>query len=378
MAIKRILYIRSAPYKVNLNSYNLQEVGFSKELCKKGIDCDIIYYSDEDKDQVIYEYGDNKVTILWRKGIRIIRTGIYPKILNDKFMNKYDLIITTEYGQIMSLLCSKYNPKVVLYNGPYYNMFKIPIVEKIYDILFAKRINKNMDKIFAKSKLAKEFLESKGFTNIDTLGVGLDITVFNQDIKLNKEVNDVIEYMKSNKCLLYVGSLEDRKNFRFILSVFEKVNKIHPEIKLVVVGKGKESYVKSSFEMIDSITRDNILHINQMDNKYLKYIYEESKVFLLPSKLEIFGMVLLEAMYFGATTITSVNGGSATLIENGKNGVVIDSFKEDIWIEKIIRLVNNDDDRRQISINAKKTILDGFTWEKISRKFLRALDTVNK
>ena len=116
MVIKRVLYIRSAPYKVNLNSYNLQEVGFSKELCKKGIDCDIIYYSDEDKDQLIYEYGANKVTILWRKGIRIIRTGIYPKILNDKFMNKYDLIITTEYGQIMSLLCSKYNPKVVLYN----------------------------------------------------------------------------------------------------------------------------------------------------------------------------------------------------------------------------------------------------------------------
>lgn len=378
MVIKRVLYIRSAPYKVNLNSYNLQEVGFSKELCKKGIDCDIIYYSDEDKDQLIYEYGANKVTILWRKGIRIIRTGIYPKILNDKFMNKYDLIITTEYGQIMSLLCSKYNPKVVLYNGPYYNMFKIPLVEKIYDILFVKRINKNMDKIFTKSKLAKEFLESKGFSNIDTLGVGLDITVFNQDIKLNKEVNNVIEYMKSNKCLLYVGSLEDRKNFKFTLSVFEKVNKIHPEIKLVVVGNGKPSYVKSSFEMIDSITRDNIIHINQMDNKYLKYIYEESKVFLLPSKLEIFGMVLLEAMYFGAATITSVNGGSATLIENGKNGVVIDSFNEDIWIENIIKLVNNDDYRKQISINAKKTILDGFTWEKISKKFLRTLDRVNK
>lgn len=373
--IKRVLYIRSAPYKVNLNLYNLQEIGFSKELCKRGIDCDIIYYSDENKDQLIYEYKNKKVTILWRKGIRILRTGIYPKILNNEFMNKYDLIITTEYGQIMSLLCSKYNSKVVLYNGPYYNMFKIPIVEKLYDRLFVKYINSNMNKIFTKSKLSKEFLESKGFTNIETIGVGLDTSVFEQNIEVSDDVKYIIDFMSKNKCLLYVGSLDDRKNFRFLLTVFEKINKINSKIKLIVVGNGRESYVNKSFNMIDKKVLSNILHIKQIDNKYLKYIYSEADIFILPSKLEIFGMVLLEAMYFGTPIISSVNGGSITLIEDGINGLVIDNFSEEEWRDKIISLLENDEYRESIGKEAKATIIDKYTWNSISERFITLLES---
>lgn len=378
MKIKRVLYVRSGPYKVNLNSYNLQEVGFSKELCKRGIDCDILYYSDENKDEIVYEYEGKKVTVLWRKGIKLLRSGIYPQILKKEFMNRYDLVITTEYSQIMSLLCSKYKPITVLYNGPYYNLFKIPLMEKIYDFLFVKSINKNMDKIFTKSKIAQEYLENKGFSNIETLGVGLDINIFEKDIEINSKVKNIIQYMKNNKCILYVGSLDDRKNFRFTLKVFEKLNKIDSLIKLVVIGKGKDDYVNKSFEIVDSITRKSIIHINQIDNKYLKYIYEESKVFLLPSKLEIFGMVLLEAMYFGVATISSVNGGSTTLIQNGKNGIVIEDFSEDKWVKEILKLLQNDNYRNNIGNNATRTIVEEFTWSKICEKFLDRLDVTYK
>ena len=373
MIIKKILYVRSAPYKVNPNSYNLQEIGFSKELCKRGIDCDILYYSDENKDEVVYEYDENKVTVLWRKGIKLLRSGIYPQILNKEFMNKYDLIITTEYGQIMSLLCSKYKPKTVLYNGPYYNLFKIPPMEKIYDFLFIKSINKNIDKIFTKSKISEKYLNDKGLNNTETLGVGLDINVFKTEGEITSEVLDIIEFMKSNKCLLYVGSLDDRKNFRFTLKVFERINKINPQIKLVVIGKGKQSYVDKSFTMIDKSVVNNILHINQVENKFLKYIYPLSKAFILPSKLEIFGMVLLEAMYFGAPTITSINGGSTTLIENGKNGIIMEKFSEDEWCREILKLIEDNEYRERISNNANNMIVNNFTWEKITERFLTSL-----
>lgn len=373
MITQKILYVRSAPYKVNPNSYNLQEIGFSKELCKKGIDCDILYYSDENKDEVVYEYNENKVTVLWRKGIKLLRSGIYPQILNKEFMNKYDLIITTEYGQIMSLLCSKYKPKTVLYNGPYYNLFKIPLMEKVYDLLFIKPINNNIDKIFTKSKISEKYLNDKGLIKTETLGVGLDINVFKTKVEITSEVLDIIEFMKNNKCLLYVGSLDDRKNFRFTLRVFERINKINPQIKLIVIGKGKQSYVDKSFTMIDKSVADNIMHINQIENKFLKYIYPLSKVFILPSKLEIFGMVLLEAMYFGAPTITSINGGSTTLIENGKNGIIMEGFSEEEWCREILKLIEDNEYRERISNNANNMIVNNFTWEKITEKFLTSL-----
>lgn len=374
MIIKRLLYIRSGPYKVNLNSYNLQEVGFSKELCKRGIDCDIVYYSDEDKDEIVYENEGNKVTILWRKGIKILRTGIYPQILNKDFLGRYDLILATEYSQIMSLMCTKYNQNVIIYNGPYYNLFKVPFMESIYDLFFVKKINENTKKIFAKSNLSKHYLEKKGLINIDVLGVGLDIEKFNNKVDITPDIEKIIDYMKKNRCLLYVGSLDERKNFRFTLKVFEQINKVNFDIKLVVIGSGKKLYVKESFKLLNKKTIDNILHIDRIDNKYLKYIYSEAEVFLLPSKLEIFGMVLLESMYFGAPTVTSLNGGSTTLIENKKNGVIVEKFCENMWVDEIIELLENDNYRNTIKVNSINTIKNFFTWEKICDKFIGFLE----
>jgi glycosyltransferase involved in cell wall biosynthesis len=374
---RKILYVRNGPYKVNPNLYNLQEIGFCKELCKRGFDCDIIYYSDENKDETIYSNNGNNIKLLWRKGYKVLRTGLYPKLLKKEFVNQYDLIITTEYSQIMSLFWTKFNPRVVLYNGPYYNLFKIPFTEKIYDFMFVKKLNKNIDKTFTKSKLATEYLIEKGFENIETLGVGLDTSVFENENELSENGKKIVDYMMNNKCLLYVGSLEDRKNFMFTLNVLERINRVDPYIKLVVIGKGKESYVKKCFESINRKTRENILHINQLNNKELKYIYPNAKVFILPSKLEIFGMVLLEAMYFGAPTITSVNGGSTTLIESSKNGVIMKGFNKEEWATESLKLINEDKYRNEISENAKKTIENKFTWEKICNKFIDSLNLDN-
>ncbi|MGU9155285.1 glycosyltransferase family 4 protein [Clostridium perfringens] len=378
MRNKKILYVRSGPYKVNLNSYNLQEVGFSKSLCDKGFSCDILYYSNFNKDEEIYSNNNCNVRILWRKGIKILRTGIYPQILKKKFLSRYDLIIATEYSQIMTILMSKLSNNVVIYNGPYYNLFKIKFIEKIYDKLFVNVINKNIKQVFVKSDLAKEYLIKKGIKNISVLGVGLDISKFELDNKPSNKINKLIEFMKKNKCLLYVGSLDDRKNFRFTLKVFEKVNNINPDIKLVVIGKGKRGYVENCFKEIKNETKKNIIHINELDNNYLKFVYKEADIFVLPSKLEIFGMVLLEAMYFGVPTITSVNGGSSTLIKNNINGIIMNNFDENNWCNNILNLINNKDLSEKIKENSKNTIKNNFNWNSISSLFLNNLDLGRK
>lgn len=374
--IKKILYVRNGPYKVNPNLYNLQEIGFCKVLCNKGFNCDIIYYSDENKDECIYEYEGRKVNLLWRKGYKLLRTGLYPSLLKESFVNRYDFIVTTEYSQIMSLLWTKFKPKVVLYNGPYYNLFKIPALERIYDFLFVNKLAKRLDKVFTKSNLAKKYLEDKGFSNVETLGVGLDTTTFNSVKEVPDNVKEIEDFMKNNRCILYVGSLEQRKNFDFTLNVFEAVKKEKNEIKLVVVGKGKKEYVNRCFNSISKEVYKDILHIEKIDNRYLQYLYKNTEVFILPSSLEIFGMVLLEAMYFGAPTITTVNGGSTTLIKNMENGIIMDGFHIEKWTKMIVHMLEDENYRNRISNNAKKTIDDNFTWEKISEKFIMTIENL--
>lgn len=370
MQNKKMLYVRSGPYKVNIKNYNLQEIGFSKQLCNNGFDCDILYYSDENRDECIYEKDGKKVTILWRKGIRILRSGIYPQILKKKFLSQYDFIIATEYSQIMTVLLSRLSNNVVVYNGPYYNLFKIPICEKIYDKLFVRRLNRDVRKIMVKSELAREYLERKGFNNIETLGVGLDIDVFERTNEPSEKVNELKRFMKENKCILYIGSLIERKNFRFMLQVFEKINKKNSDIKFIVIGNGKKSYIEKSLKSISESSINNIKFVDKIDNKYLKDIYTEADVFILPSKEEIFGMVLLEAMYFGVPVVTSLNGGSSTLINRGINGIIIEEFNVDMWANEVLKICLNKDYSDKLRINSQKTIKNNFTWDKIIKKIL--------
>lgn len=64
-----------------------------------------------------------------------------------------------------------------------------------------------------------------------------------------------------------------------------------------------------------------------MEQKYLSGVYNLADFFLLPTEYEIFGMVLLEAMYYKTVVLTTDNGGSSTLIDNGRNGYILKDKK---------------------------------------------------
>lgn len=83
--VQKILYVRSGPYQVNPTSYNLQEVGLATAFAKKGIQCDIMYYHKTRNFNQTISKGSEQVTIFWRKGLKLCRSGIYPKILKKIF-----------------------------------------------------------------------------------------------------------------------------------------------------------------------------------------------------------------------------------------------------------------------------------------------------
>ena len=85
----------------------MQEIGLGKALCNRGINVDIVYYTKgEDREQII-QVGNKRIKILWRKGLKLLRSGYYKSILNKNFLANYDLVICSEYSQIMSVLLSK-------------------------------------------------------------------------------------------------------------------------------------------------------------------------------------------------------------------------------------------------------------------------------
>ena len=367
----RILYVRCAPYVLNFDNYNLQEVGLGSAFCRKGYDFDLVYYSKENKDQEI-QIGNHKLTILWRKGFKLLRTGIYPYLLSKEFLNQYDIIVVSEYSQLMSHLIGKRHPNVYLYNGPYYNLFKIPFVEPIYDALFCRKINCEMKKIFCKTQMAKEFIEQKGLTNAVVTGVGLDVAKFNAEKSVLPETQDLLDKMRGKRSLLYVGSIIPRKNTKLIVKAFVKLKKDtrNDNLQLVLVGKGDSAYIQKCRDIVPESLRKDVIWCPFIKNAQLQYVYKSACAFLLPSVQEIFGMVLLEAMYFGLPVVSSHSAGAGTLIQNNRNGLIVEQFSADEWTAAIQKLLEDREFAQNLGNEAKKTIIKDFMWDSIADKML--------
>lgn len=371
MACKKILYVRSGPYKVNLNGYNLQEIGLGKAFCRKGYDVDILYYSDENKVQELETKTNNHLRILWSKGIRLLRSGVYPSILKKSFLDKYDIVMISEYSQIMAVLLSNLHHNVYVYNGPYYNLFKLSFMECFYDKIFVKKINRQTKMIFCKTKMAEDYLVNKGFTRTQPVGVGLDTDNYHKTASIDDHTQDVIDKMKDRKNVLYVGSISKRKNVELTVKAF--INYLQNNLddkksQLVIIGKGSKSYTNYCKSLIPKDLRERIIWIEFLKNAQLKYIYQRADVFLLPSKQEIFGMVLLEAMYFGVPVIASLNAGSDTLITDSENGFIIKDENIQKWSAKINLLLTNEDLAKSVGKKATQTIKNEFTWDNIAAK----------
>jgi len=368
----KILCVRNFANTPNLDTYNLQEIGLAQALANKGISVDIVYFTKGNERGIsYYETPNAKVKIFYMKAWRILSNAIYLKILKKDFLNNYDFIISTEYNQIMTyLLCVKCPNKVILYHGPYKTYHKI--LEFIYDRLFLKTIVKNVKLVIAKSTFAKEFLEKKGFKDVKVVGVGLDIKKFEEGKKGTTE-NDLIKKIKGRTSLLWIGRFDKEKNFMFLLNILSKLKEKENNKKfcMIIVGDGEVKNKKMFFEYAQKLGIINdIVYYPSVRQDEIVSFYKSADVFVFPSYYEIFGMVLLESMYFGLPVISSRNGGAIELIKNGYNGFIVNDFDVNKWVEIIIRLVNDHQLKKKIGANAMETIQKHFVWDVLVEKFI--------
>lgn len=381
--MKNILLVRATPNDLDINAYNVQQVGIGKSLVNKGYNYDFITFKKNAprKETVFYEKDGCRAKCIELLRIRVLRWGINTDICKKEFLDKYDLIICQEYYQLETYLISCKSNRVAMYTGPYYNMFLPKCFSPIYDFLFTKRINRQIKHKFVKSVLAYDFMEKKGYTGLTNVGVALDTSRF-VDVEILPETKQLIDFMKTNKCLLYVGSLIERKNYPFLLETYKKMLQRDPDVKLVLIGKSKVSGVEKYLGKKDSeyaakydknLTekeKAGIYHLERLANPQLRYIYPLAKAFLLPSIQEIFGMVLLEAMYFGAPVVSSRNGGSLTLMADGKCGQIVDEFDAEKWCDAISKYLDDPQYAKSVVEAAMNKVKEEYTWDVITQKML--------
>ena len=116
----------------------------------------------------------------------------------------------------------------------------------------------------------------------------------------NKKINLILE----KPFILYVGSIEERKNLIFLLEALKKMKK---EIKLICVGEKKQYYQKVKKFIYKNGLKNRILFLDIYDSETLSLIYRKSRGLVYPSINEGFGIPIIEAMYSKVPVVTSNN-----------------------------------------------------------------------
>jgi glycosyltransferase involved in cell wall biosynthesis len=155
----------------------------------------------------------------------------------------------------------------------------------------------------------------------------------------------------SSKRVIAVGRHSYEKGFDRMLSIWQKVIKKNPEWVLEIYG---ESDSKIDLKLLSNILgiSKNVKFFDPVNNIQEKYL--EASFFVLSSRFEGFGMVLIEAMASGLSCISyDCPRGPRNIITNDKDGFLIADGNEDNFVFAVNSLIQNEQLRIELGKNAK-------------------------
>ncbi|MFM6200343.1 MAG: glycosyltransferase family 4 protein [Dolichospermum sp.] len=198
-------------------------------------------------------------------------------------------------------------------------------------------------------------------------------TNFLANLNLEKEV-DNINYDLSKPYLLFVSTIEPRKNINAIISAFNFLKKRYKiEHQLVLIGRKGWNYEPIFTAIENSPWKKEIHHLDYLSNELVALFYSKAEVFLYPSHYEGFGLPVLEAMTLGTPVISS---NSSSIPEVTGNAAILIDPNDYMQLAEAILEVISDSQLRENLINKGRIRADLFSWERTAVETLKAYKSI--
>ncbi|MDO8549352.1 MAG: glycosyltransferase family 4 protein [Ignavibacteria bacterium] len=152
------------------------------------------------------------------------------------------------------------------------------------------------------------------------------------------------------KVLLFMGRINYIKGFDKLIEAYKIVHRKDGNAILIMCGKAED---KSFFELRTRLTVPIIIIPPLKDNKKL---YQIAQIVVLPSRVETFSFVMIEAGSNKKPFIGGNTGGIAEFIEDGVDGLLVDPENENELAEKILFLLNNKETAEEFGNNLYKKV----------------------
>jgi len=178
---------------------------------------------------------------------------------------------------------------------------------------------------------------------------------------------------KDPNLLLSVGRFVKKKSPDITLQAFAEILSMQPGLQLVMIGEGPLlDYCKS---LADSLgIEKNVTFTGAQSNHLVREYMAKASLFLLHSvtaengDTEGFPSVIQEAMASGCAVVSTRHGGIPHFIEDGVDGLLVDEFDLEAYVNSLKNLLNNQNYCKSIRENARATAVNKFEYRALYRK----------
>lgn len=279
------------------------------------------------------------------------------KVINNE---KYDTIHThTPMGSVVTRLAAKdarkkYNTRVI-YTAHGFHFYKgAPKLNWLLFYPVERYLARYTDDLITINKEDYEIARSKFKTRVyyvPGVGVPEDKFDFEMPTKEKLELRKSLGLKKDDFVIIYVAELNKNKNQIFLINILKKIILTYPNIHLLLVGKGSyENYYKDIVKKQNLINNIHFLGFRNDIPKLLKI----SNLCASSSLREGLPVNIMESMHTGLPIIAVNARGVRDLIQNKKNGYIVQSTDIDDFKNKIELMYNDKKIYKRISDNNRR------------------------
>jgi glycosyltransferase involved in cell wall biosynthesis len=172
--------------------------------------------------------------------------------------------------------------------------------------------------------------------------------------------------------LSMIGRFTPTKKFDDAIKAFHLVQQKHPNTQLILAGNGTDwehsKVLATSLQLNSKVRFPGMLNETE-----LLALLQKTDIYVHASTGETLSTAIIQAMSCGLPIIGSNIPGIAQMINEGENGLLVDTYNIEVFAQKIIGLVENGDLRNKLGSNARKIAVEKYSAKSMLNAYLRAL-----
>jgi glycosyltransferase involved in cell wall biosynthesis len=182
------------------------------------------------------------------------------------------------------------------------------------------------------------------------------------------------EELRGRPFIASVGTFEEKKGHDVLIHSFRELAPEFPDLRLVLAGRSGSTLTMTQTLLIEAGLQDRIFVYPDRPHDQTLALIAGARLFVLPSRIEPFGIVILEAASLGTPVVATRVGGIPEIVEDEYSGLLVPPDSPADLSRGIRMLLRNPGIAETYASNLRSVVDSGFSWRHAANRYAAVLN----